>query len=129
MSEIYDYLIVYYYSSQDMRFEGPVETAALLSLIGAGCILGNQWYTSVQENLKLVTRLLKGITVQARSFPPFDLCFVFLVELLSEPKTVGRVCWQYKAAEDEDSADTTITSKYVYNSVLYGIPHLALAPP
>jgi len=47
-------------SSQDFEFERPVETAALFSLIGAGCIVTNQWYTTVQENVQLMNTLLGG---------------------------------------------------------------------
>ena len=49
-----------YSSSQDFEFERPVETTALFSLIGAGCIVTNQWYTTVQENVQLVNSVLAG---------------------------------------------------------------------
>ena len=48
------------YSENDFYFEGPLQTAALLSMTGVGCIVGNQWYTSISDNLKLTTSLIKG---------------------------------------------------------------------
>jgi hypothetical protein len=45
----------------DRQLEGPLETAALWSLAGAGCVLLNQWATSFHANRLLLDELLAGV--------------------------------------------------------------------
>ena len=45
----------------EMLLEGPVETAALWSLAGAGSLVCNQWATSFYANRLLLDRLLEGL--------------------------------------------------------------------
>ena len=48
------------YSAMELRLEAPLQTVMLLSLVGANCVVGNQWYTMVQVNLDKMSTMIKG---------------------------------------------------------------------
>ena len=43
--------------------ESPLQTAMLLSLVGANCVVGNQWHTMVHTNLDRMTAMIQGMAV------------------------------------------------------------------
>lgn len=96
--------------------------AMLFSLTGVGCIVANQWYTSVERNLEQINSLIKGEV----SLCTFIACLQHPhnnVGLLSENKTVGRVHWltsrrkELQCENEEENTD-------IPNCVVYGLPHL-----
>ena len=48
------------HSSEELALEQPLEAAILLSLVGAGCVLTNQWRASSAANVGRMTATLKG---------------------------------------------------------------------
>jgi len=48
------------YSAMELRLEAPLQTVMLLSLVGANCVVGNQWYTMVHVNLDKMSTMIKG---------------------------------------------------------------------
>ncbi|NXA03260.1 CFA46 protein, partial [Sapayoa aenigma] len=50
-----------------IALEGPAETAMLLSLSGAGCVVAPQWYTSLRENAERLETLLHNLLVIGRT--------------------------------------------------------------
>ena len=80
------------------------------------------------------TVLLVSIVVV--SYNPMLFCSVSIyanAELLSEPKTVGKVHWQFKLIGNQSSSSGDADQRdfndvaTLLNSVVYGLPHLALA--
>ena len=47
----------------ELRLESPLQTAMLLSLVGANCVVGNQWHTTVHTNLDKLTTMIQGMAV------------------------------------------------------------------
>ena len=47
-------------SHDDLTLEKPLETAMLVSLSGARCIMTNQWYCTLAENADKLTLTMKG---------------------------------------------------------------------
>ena len=45
----------------ELRLESPLQTAMLLSLVGANCVVGNQWHTTVHTNLDKLTEIIQGM--------------------------------------------------------------------
>lgn len=45
-------------SSEQFALEKPLETALLMSLGGVGCIVLNQWQTSLQQNTQNMAKVL-----------------------------------------------------------------------
>ena len=51
-------------SNTDLSLEKPVETAMLMSLAGAGCVMANQWHCKLGENAATFNTLMKGRSAQ-----------------------------------------------------------------
>ena len=48
------------FSEQDLRTEQPLQAAAVLSLVGVGCLIGCQWYTTVQISSDNMCKYISG---------------------------------------------------------------------
>jgi len=48
------------FSEQDLHTEQPLQAAALLSLVGMGCLIGCQWYTTVQISSDNMCKYISG---------------------------------------------------------------------
>ena len=56
----------------ELRLESPLQTAMLLSLVGANCVVGNQWHTTVHTNLDKLTTMIQGMAVSTNLNPGLD---------------------------------------------------------
>lgn len=56
----------------ELRLESPLQTAMLLSLVGANCVVGNQWHTTVHTNLDKLTTMIQGMAVSTSLNPGLD---------------------------------------------------------
>ncbi|XP_071793797.1 cilia- and flagella-associated protein 46-like isoform X3 [Asterias amurensis] len=54
-------------SSNELSLEKSVETAMLLSLSGAGCVLANQWHCTLQQNANKFQTLMKALLETGRT--------------------------------------------------------------
>ncbi|XP_041476710.1 cilia- and flagella-associated protein 46-like isoform X5 [Lytechinus variegatus] len=54
-------------SNTDLSLEKPVETAMLLSLAGAGCVMSNQWHCKLGDNASTFNTLMKGLLETGRT--------------------------------------------------------------
>ena len=131
-----------YNSKEEIEAEQSLQTAALLSLAGVSCLLSRQWSSPVDSCTDTVCNFLKSTPVQFAAVH-YDLCYCFLpLELLSGG--VGGVAdmkWsetreQSQLVTDSDTQEMpNEPSKEqkdhssVFNSVVYGLPHLALTLP
>ena len=59
LHSMFDWLL-FLHSEQDLHTEQPLQAAALLSLVGAGCLIGCQWYTSVQISSDIMCKYISG---------------------------------------------------------------------
>lgn len=115
-------------SDGELQLEQYLHVMMYLSLIGVGCIVANQWCSTIRSNLNFTKATLKG--------------------LLSESKTLGEVVWgikdHHEAAKTTSAGIETVPEQNLpsapppppaednvnnYASVIYGLPHLVLVPP
>ncbi|XP_073337460.1 cilia- and flagella-associated protein 46 isoform X1 [Pagrus major] len=113
-------------SARQFALEKPLETALLMSLGGVGCIVLNQWQTSLQQNTqnmaKVLDNLLKDRQTSGQSIhalrrgdssemPHHKVTESYDQELLTDSK------------EDDVHHKTTLTPS-AFNCILYGLPNL-----
>ena len=55
--------MILFCSFNELSLEKSVETAMLLSLSGAGCVLANQWHCTLQQNANKFQTLMKGMII------------------------------------------------------------------
>ncbi|CAG6017918.1 unnamed protein product [Menidia menidia] len=113
-------------SGRDLTLEKPLETALLLSLGGVGCILLNQWHSSLQQNALHVATVLHGI--------------------LKDRETCGHTVHALRREDSSEMQRPLVTASYdrghltnteegegsyekalppsAFNCVLYGLPNL-----
>lgn len=61
-------------SAVELRLESPLQTAMLLSLVGANCVVGNQCHTTVHTNLNRMTAMIQGMAVSTNLGPVPQTC-------------------------------------------------------
>lgn len=61
-------------SAVELWLESPLQTAMLLSLVGANCVVGNQWHTTVHTNLDRMTAMIQGMAVSTSLGPVPRTC-------------------------------------------------------
>uniref|UniRef100_A0A8P0P4U3 Cilia and flagella associated protein 46 n=1 Tax=Canis lupus familiaris TaxID=9615 RepID=A0A8P0P4U3_CANLF len=98
-------------SVAQLCLEDPIETAVLLSLAGVRSILANQWPTLLRDNALRASVLWETGPLRALSHSPSD-----------ESAWTSRDKPPYLWPQLGDSAWLPVT----LNSVLYGLPHLAV---
>ena len=59
--------------------ESPLQTVMLLSLVGANCVVGNQWHTTVHTNLDKMTAMIQGMAVSTQAWIPKQWTYLGLV--------------------------------------------------
>lgn len=107
-------------SNKDVQLEDPLVAIMLFSLCGVNCITTNQWYTSVQQGTEQMKYILK--------------------EMLSKPTKTGQLHWinikdrMIPQDHEEDNMENDIVKNDVvmerrlFNTIVYGLPHLTLIP-
>uniref|UniRef100_A0A667GUM1 Cilia and flagella associated protein 46 n=1 Tax=Lynx canadensis TaxID=61383 RepID=A0A667GUM1_LYNCA len=139
-------------SVAQLSLERPVETAVLLSLVGVRSILANQWPTFLQDNALRASVLWES--EWARPSPPREPAGgvpgqpedVSFLDLLTAGRPIGRAAHLLRrtgAGDTNNHDESPWTSKdqlpsfqpqlrgserlpVALNSVLYGLPHLAI---
>ena len=61
-------------SAVELWLESPLQTVMLLSLVGANCVVGNQWHTTVHTNLDRMTATIQGTPVSTSLGPVPQTC-------------------------------------------------------
>lgn len=61
-------------SAVELWLESPLQTVMLLSLVGANCVMGNQWHTTVHTNLDRMTAMIQGMPVSTSLGPVPQTC-------------------------------------------------------
>ncbi|XP_047198342.1 cilia- and flagella-associated protein 46 [Hippoglossus stenolepis] len=115
-------------SGGDFALEKPLETALLLSLCGVGCVVLNQWHSSLQQNTHNMATVLDNLlrvrqtsgqtihTLRRRNSSDFPHC-----------KDKGSHDTVLLTDSKEDDVHHKMTLKpSAFNCVLYGLPHLVL---
>jgi tetratricopeptide (TPR) repeat protein len=95
-------------SAAVLALEKPYETAALFSLAGVNTIVLNQWANSLHANASLVTNVL----TEVKKGQPFGPALQTAVRPRPDP---------------ENPEEKQLKSRVRFNSVLYGVPHVALS--
>ncbi|XP_030895776.1 cilia- and flagella-associated protein 46-like isoform X2 [Leptonychotes weddellii] len=107
-------------SVPQLTLEEPIKTAILLSLVGVRSILTNQWPTILQDNALRAGILWESLLTVGR---PIGRAVRLLQNMGSgEPPWASRVKLLSLPPQLSDQERLPI----VLNSVLYGLPHLAI---
>ncbi|XP_071337384.1 cilia- and flagella-associated protein 46 isoform X2 [Trachinotus anak] len=113
-------------SAGQLALEKPLETALLLSLAGVGCVVLNQWHSSLQQNMYnmasaldnlLGVRQTSGQTIHAlRKGNSSDIAH----------NKVTRLCdlMPLTDSKDDDVHHKMTLTPSAFNCILYGLPNL-----
>ncbi|XP_034519533.1 uncharacterized protein LOC117802819 [Ailuropoda melanoleuca] len=110
-------------SALQLSLEEPVKTAILLSLVGVGSVLANQWPTFLWDNALRASILWENLLTVGR---PIGRAVRLLQKMGAgdlrnhgePPWPPGTSCWPQLSDNER--------LPIVLNSVLYGLPHLAI---
>ncbi|XP_063348312.1 cilia- and flagella-associated protein 46 [Pelmatolapia mariae] len=118
-------------SAGTFALQNPVETALLLSLSGAGCIVLNQWHSSFQQNTHNVTAILDNILrIQQTSGQAVHA--LRKGDSSEIPQSIHKVkgsndqellAVSEDRKEDDDQHEMALPPS-AFNCVLYGLPNL-----
>ena len=102
----------------DFMLEGPLETAALYCLAGAGSVLMNQWATSFHANRLLLDEVLAGIGEGGLT----------LAEALQRFAAADAVPGEEVAAADDAEAASPkrLKARVALCPALYGLPTIKM---
>ncbi|XP_051816052.1 cilia- and flagella-associated protein 46 isoform X2 [Acanthochromis polyacanthus] len=107
-------------SAGQFALEKPMETALLLSLAGVGCIVLNQWHSSLQQNTHNMAAVLDNI-LQAR-----QTCgqAVYALRKGNTSEIQQQAITGSCDSKEEDDHHKTPLSPSAFSCILYGLPNL-----
>ena len=102
----------------DFMLEGPLETAALYCLAGAGSVLMNQWATSFHANRLLLDEVLAGVGEGGLT----------IAEALQRFGAADAVPGEEVAAADDEEAapPKRLKARVALCPALYGLPTIKM---
>ncbi|XP_054655409.1 cilia- and flagella-associated protein 46 [Dunckerocampus dactyliophorus] len=106
-------------------FEKPLEVALLMSLIGVGCIVLNQWHSSLEQNSQYMTNFLddflslKQTSGQTVHFLRRD---IHSAEISHDHKDTGLNDHSGVSDPKEDIQHKPVLRPAAFNCILYGLP-------
>ncbi|XP_035810814.2 cilia- and flagella-associated protein 46 isoform X2 [Amphiprion ocellaris] len=107
-------------SAGQFALEDPMETALLLSLAGVGCIVLNQWHSSLQQNTQNMATVLDNIL---RARQTSGQAVYALRKWNTSEIQHQEITGSCDSKEDDDHHKTAL-SLSAFNCILYGLPNL-----
>uniref|UniRef100_A0A3P8UIM2 Uncharacterized protein n=1 Tax=Cynoglossus semilaevis TaxID=244447 RepID=A0A3P8UIM2_CYNSE len=106
--------------------QSPVETALLLSLSGVGCVILNQWQSSLQDNTDnmttVVQNLLKGDRTSGQIIHELRKRNTLVIPKTKDTESNKSEC----LSKEEDEHIKIAFSLSDINCIVYGLPNLIL---
>ncbi|KAM8739310.1 cilia- and flagella-associated protein 46 isoform 1-T1 [Acanthopagrus schlegelii] len=109
-------------SAEQFALEKPLETALLMSLGGVGCIVLNQWQTSLQQNTQNMAKVLDNL-LKDRQTSGQTIHALRRGDSSEMPHHKDDQELLTDSREDEVHHKTTVTPS-AFNCILYGVPFL-----
>ena len=131
-----------YCSAEELQAEQSLQAASLLSLVGVNCLISRQWHSAVRSCADDMCNFIKRVFLMRLDTVP--LLSGSFTELLSEGVGIADMRWrEIKDIQLQQNSDlsngqelSTVETAHdhkdfssVYNTVVYGLPHLTLNLP
>ncbi|XP_042358180.1 cilia- and flagella-associated protein 46 [Plectropomus leopardus] len=110
-------------SAGQLTLEKPLETALLLSLAGVGCIVLDQWHSSLKQNTHSMANVLDNL-LRGRQTSGHTICALRRGDSSEIPTHKVTGSDQVLLTDSKKVHHKTTLTPSTFNCVLYGLPNL-----